>query len=94
MKKILSIFICICILAFSLVACCGSGTAEAKVEEYNRLSVIEDTEVGRGGTVDSTYILVDDETGVCYLYVEGIECYTITVMYDADGKPLIWEDRS
>lgn len=87
MKKILSILICICILSFSLVACCGSGTAEAKVEEYNRIMTIKDVEITPS---NETYILVDDETGVCYLFVDGYESCTITVMYDADGKPLIW----
>lgn len=87
MKKILSILICICILAFSLVACCGSGTAEAKVEEYNRLMTIKDVEITGS---NETYILVDDETGVCYLFVDGYESCAVTVMLDADGKPLIW----
>lgn len=31
-------------------------------------------------------IYVDTETGVMYLYGNGL-----TVMVDADGKPLIWE---
>lgn len=90
MKKILAIIICTLILAFSLTACGNPNSAEAKVEEYNRMRVIEDAEIRTGGNVDSTYILVDQETGVCYLYVEGIECNTVTVMVDANGKPLIW----
>lgn len=90
MKKFLAIMICLKILILGFVACCGSSTAEAKVEEYNRLSVIKDVEIKTGTNRDRTYILVDDETGVCYLYVEGVECNAITVMVDADGKPLIW----
>lgn len=90
MKKILAIIICTLILVFSLTACCGPDSAEAAVEEYNRFMVIEDAEIKTGGNVDSTYILVDQETGVCYLYVEGVECNTITVMVDANGKPSIW----
>ena len=87
MKKILSIIICVWLISFTLVACCGSNAAEAKVEEYNRLSVIED--VSFSG-IDGTYILVDDETGVCYLFVDGYESCAITVMLDADGKPLTY----
>ena len=87
MKKILSIFICVCILIFAFAACCGSNTADAKVEEYNRFEAIKDVEITGS---NETYILVDDETGVCYLFVDGYESCTITVMLDADGKPLIW----
>lgn len=86
MKKILSIIICIFVLAFALVACCDSSTAEAKVEEYNRLSFIKDFSFFANGS----YIIVDEETGVCYLYVDGDYSGCITVMVDADGKPLIW----
>ena len=90
MKKFLAIMICLKIFILVFAACSVSSTAEAKVEEYNRLSVIEDVEIKTGTNRDSTYILVDDETGVCYLYVEGVECCTITVMLDADGNPLTY----
>lgn len=89
MKKFISIFICVCVLAVSLVACCGSNTAEAKVEDNNRLRVIEDISIRPN---DSAYIIVDNETRVCYLYTEGIECCAVTVMLDSDGYPLLWED--
>lgn len=87
MKKILSIIICICILAFCLVACSGSNTTEAQVEEIYRFTSIADTSTSGG---DRAHIFIDHETGVCYLYVEGYECCTVTVMVDADGKPVIW----
>ena len=89
MKKIISILICVCNLALSLIACCGSTTAEAKVEENNRLRVMEDISISAN---DSIYIIVDNETRVCYLYTEGIECCAVTVMLDSDGYPLLWED--
>ena len=93
MKKFISIFICVCIIAFSLIACCGSTTAEAKtkVEENNRLSVIEDISIQ---IYDKACIIVDDKTGVCYLFVDGHESCAMTVMVNADGKPLIWEDKT
>lgn len=87
MKKILTIIICMFILAFALIGCGDTSTAEAKVEEYNRFEVIEDATISPS---NYSYILVDDETGVCYLFVDGYEACTVTVMLDADGKPLIW----
>lgn len=89
MKKIISILICVCILAFSLVACCGSGTAEAKVENNYRFEVIRDVVITPS---NETYILVDDKTGICYLFVDGYESCTVTVMLDSNGYPLLWED--
>ena len=39
-----------------------------------------------------TYIFADKHTGVMYLYVNGGSgAVAMTVMMDADGKPLIWE---
>lgn len=91
MKKFISIFICVCVLAFSLIACCGSTTAEAKTEEEDdRFAIIVDAE--RIGFDSSGVVFADRETGVCYLWIDGFECGGITVMVDADGKPLLWED--
>lgn len=91
MKKILSIIICVCILMCSLAACGGSTTADAKdkIEEDDRLTVIEDVDFQ---VYDKACIIVDDKTGVCYLFVDGYESCALTVMLNADGKPLIWED--
>jgi hypothetical protein len=92
MKKILAIIICTLILAFSLTACCGPDSAEAAVEEHNRFMVIEDVKI-ESAYMDGNscaYTLVDQETGVCYLFVDGYESVTVTVMLDANGKPLIW----
>lgn len=38
-----------------------------------------------------TYIYVDKETGVMYLFVKDGYGGGLTVMVDEDGKPLIWE---
>ena len=36
-----------------------------------------------------TYVLVDRETGVNYLYVNSGYSGGLTVMLDADGKPIV-----
>lgn len=94
MKKILSIIICVCILAFSLVACCGSGTAEASDEKENRFFIVEDVDVQAAYNVYRGYVMVDRETGVCYIYLTGSNRGAMSVLLDADGKPLIWEGKS
>lgn len=95
MKKILSIFICVCILAFSLVACCGSGTEEASDGKYSRFIILNRIDIPESlSNVYEGYIMVDRETGVCYVYIDGYRRGAMTVLLDADGKPLIWEGKS
>lgn len=36
-------------------------------------------------------ILVDKETGVCYLEFDALNKYAITPLLNADGTPKIWE---
>lgn len=42
-----------------------------------------------GGAGD---ILVDRETGVCYIWRKYMNAGGLTVLVDADGKPVIWEE--
>lgn len=72
---------------------CGSSVvtdAEAKQEQVTMFERHK---------LDKYYsILVDKETGVCYLeYKEsnmgGFAYYGITVMLNADGTPKIWEEN-
>lgn len=43
----------------------------------------------QGGFSIGTYVLVDRETGVNYLYCNSGYSGGLTVLLDADGKPLI-----
>lgn len=95
MKKIISILICVCIFAFSLVACSGSGTAEDKDEILRRFYLADEITVDDPyliGGYRTAYILVDRETDVCYFMVAADKKYGITVLLDADGKPILRED--
>lgn len=93
MKKILAILICVCVLAFTFVACGSSDAAEASVEEYNRFIVLNEIDMPEAlPNVYGGYIVVDRETGVCYLFVDGFHKGSTTVLLDADGKPILWED--
>lgn len=83
MKKILCLVIAI-ILMLTCVGCSGG-----KIADKNK-----DSLSGRFYTVadgnhdgDPVKIIIDRETNVMYLK----HWYGITVMFDADGKPLLWE---
>ena len=77
-------------ISLSLTAC---GNNVSVVE--NVYTETESTSMFERHTLDDCYsILVDKETGVCYLeydYASGY-CgyYGITVMLNADGTPKIW----
>lgn len=91
MKKFLSILICVCVLAFSLVACGSFG--EAADESINRFRVVDKICMDDPfciGDERMVYIVVDRETKVCYLYGPGTHAF-MTVLLDAESKPLIWE---
>lgn len=86
MKKILSIIICIWLISFTLVACCGSNTAEAE-NFNNRFVIIEKCDLG---SMSTGYILVDTTTGVLYQFIKSGYGGGLTVMLDTDGKPLTY----
>lgn len=87
MKKILAILICVCILMCSLAACGKSATAE-DTKYTNRFIIVEECDLG---TFSVCYVLVDTDTGVLYNFIKSGYGGGLTVMLDADGKPLIWE---
>lgn len=95
MTKIAIIFICVCVLVGCLVGCIDSATAEETVnlEETPRFYVVSEA-FDIGNTYHSGVILVDRETNVCYLCISGANRAGITVMLDAEGKPLLWEDKT
>lgn len=78
-------------MALSLAAC-GSGNSIVE----NADTEVESTAMFERHRLDGCYsILVDKETGVCYLEYESCAGYQgyygITVMLNADGTPKIWE---
>ena len=79
MKKILSLAIAI-ILMFTYTGCSNEGNKEITDDRFEYIEI---------GWIDGIYtmMIVDKETKVIYLRSDGI-----TVMLDADGKPLLWEE--
>lgn len=77
--------IAMCLLFFLAIST-FCGCSEAKVESDNsgeRFFLAID------GLYNDVY--VDKETGVMYFYRKKVNSGGLTVMVDADGKPLIWE---
>lgn len=63
-------------------------TAEAKIEQQKA----EQRFVWAEGNTGNSDIIIDRETGVCYLWHSGGYKGGLTVLVDADGKPIIWEE--
>lgn len=80
-NKILAIMMGI-MLSVSLVGC-GSNERIIDESESHRFQSI--------WLVNSDYIFVDKETGVQYLFVENGYGAGLTVLVDADEKPILYE---
>ena len=78
----------VCIVALSVIMLTGCGNGEVNGEEPNekRFKVLD------GEISDNFYIAYDTVTGIEYSVSNGLYNHgTLTVLVDADGKPLIYE---
>ena len=87
MKKFLAIILSIMICCFTFVGCSRKNEVIKTTELDRRFKIINDTNDGLG----YCNIIVDTETGVMYLFRGAGYRGGLTVMVDADGKPLIYE---
>lgn len=87
MKRILSVILLIIICCFMFVGCGRKNDVIKTTELDSRFKIINDTNDGLG----YSQIIVDTETGVMYLFRGEGYRGGLTVMVDADGKPLIYE---
>ena len=71
----------VCIVALSVIMLTGCGNGEEPSEK--RFKVLD------GEIFDNFYIAYDTETGIEYSVSNGHG--TLTILVDADGKPLIYE---
>ena len=67
--------------------CCGMDAHLKTAEAYQqkRMTVVKSEDVGGGNIA----VLKDNETGVCYLFCKVGYGGGLTVMVDAEGKPLV-----
>lgn len=87
MKKFLAIILSIMICCFTFVGCSRKNEVIKTTELDRRFKIINDTNDGLG----YCNIIVDTETGVMYLFRGAGYRGGLTVMVDANGKPLIYE---
>lgn len=85
MKRILTIIISIVLCCLVLSGCGRKNDVITTTELDRRFKLINDTNYGSG-----CQIIVDTETGVMYLFRGAGYRGGLTVMVDADGKPLIY----
>ena len=92
MRKIIA-FGVVLVLMFSL---CGCGTSrisdiDANLKkthsEYFDVEVIED--LGGG-----SFIIVDKNTDVLYLFVHGYQSSAMTPIYNSDGTVMLYQERT
>lgn len=82
MQKMKKVFI----IALSAIMLAGCGKSEE--QENKRFKKLD----GGIGITDDFYIAYDTETGIEYAVSNGVYNHgTLTVLVDADGKPLIYE---
>ena len=87
MKKRIAITLIAIVSALSLTACGSSKVVKNVKEETVAGPMLERHYIGEGYS-----IIVDKDTGACYLEYYGGNWYGITVMLNPDGTPKIWEE--
>lgn len=91
MKKLIVILLFTAMI-FTMTACSSTVVSDVEVKDEHTEQAMFD----RHKLDDFYSILVDKETGVCYLeYRLGSGYkgyYGLTVLLNADGTPKIWED--
>lgn len=85
-KGIMSAIMAIALVAATIMTAQKAATQEdAEIEINRRFEYAE----GITGVAD---IIVDNETGVCYIWKTASYKGGLTVLVDADGKPVIWKE--
>lgn len=85
MKKRMCIYAVLIALALIVTAC--SATRTEKTPPFNH-------RFGYYSTDNVTTVIVDKQTGVCYLWVKVGYGAGLTVMVGPDGNPLIYEEEA
>ena len=92
--KILFCILLLIICIAMLVACDSSKTAEtpeAETETPSRFVLVESFKAD-AFISSAAYVIVDTDTGVCYLLVVESQGAGLTVMVDAAGNPIVLEE--
>jgi hypothetical protein len=74
-----------------LVACSSSEEPDVEVEIPSRFVLVESFKADTFSS-SAAYVIVDTDTGVCYLLVVESQGAGLTVMVDAAGNPIVLEE--
>lgn len=87
--RVIAMAVVVMILFSILVMFTGCGTVQASEEHVSvTFEVVCKTRISN----KQVYIVTHAETGVLYIYENGGYSNNMTVMLDADGTPLLYED--
>lgn len=79
-KRLACIVLC-AVMALMLIGCGKQEEKTDSAQDYRRFNIVS----RKVGIENTTIVLQDKETGVCYLYVKDGYGGGLTVMYNADG---------
>jgi hypothetical protein len=87
MKKFICLALVLVICLAVLCSCAEQSIAAngEKESSYSRLVLLYNH------SCDDISIYVDKETRVQYMIIRGMECCSIEIMLDGNGKPLLYE---
>jgi hypothetical protein len=87
MKKIVLILMCVCCLLFSSACLPFEITPNACVESGDRFVITKERATG-----NTIYIEMHDKTTkVMYVYIKLSNSGSLSVLYDNNGMPLLWQ---
>ena len=90
-NKIFSWILLLVMCITMLVACGSSKEPDVEVEIPSRFVLVESFKADMLSS-PAAYVIVDTDTGVCYLLVVETQGAGLTVMVDADGNPIVLEE--
>lgn len=85
-KRMKRVILMVMLISGLVAGCAEVESAQSEPVEVSRFMEVENSWNWR--------VVVDRETGVMYAVSNGsYNMGTFTLLVDADGKPLIWEDK-
>ena len=89
--KLLSCILLLIMCITMLVACSSSKEPDVEAEIPSRFVLVESFKADAFSS-PAAYVIVDTNTGVCYLLVVESQGAGLTVMVDVDGNPIVLEE--
>ena len=93
MKKAITIILIVAILVIATIGFCGCDDKKSTIDN-DRFVVIQHNDLTTSvfGKDEYTIVLYDKETKVMYLFVKNGYGGGLTVLVNADGTPMLYEE--